>query len=160
MIINLFKKPTEKCPRCLGKGFVDNNDIERLNKRLEWAPGKCAYCNGKGKVHIQTISNVPVNLSYLTVERPKIERWKLLLGNKNAKKKAEIYQENINNFINDIVKQYFVINLDFETIADLHFARLKKKEVSIKERKEFLEYIEKVVELNGGKFEKKMTDNS
>lgn len=153
MLINLFKKPTEKCPRCLGKGFVDNNDIERLNKKLEWAPGKCAYCNGIGKVHLQTISTVPVNLSYLTVERPKIERWKILLGNKNAIKRAEIYQENLNDFIDHIVKQYFVENIDFETIADLHFARFEKKEVSIKERKEFLEYIEKVVELNSGKFE-------
>lgn len=153
MLLNLFKKPTEKCPRCLGKGFVDNNDIERLDKKLVWNPGKCAYCNGLGKVHIETIAMIPANLSYLTVERPTIERWKILFGNKNAKKRAELYQENLTTFINHIAKQYFVGNLDFETIADLHFAKFEKNQVSSKERKEFLEYVAMVVELQRGKFE-------
>ena len=99
MRINLFQKPTEKCPRCLGKGFVDNSDIERLNKELEWGIGKCVYCFGKGKVNKQTISNIPVDLSYLTLERSKIERWKLIFGSKNAKKRAELYQENLKNLI-------------------------------------------------------------
>ncbi|AWM14726.1 hypothetical protein DI487_13240 [Flavobacterium sediminis] len=151
MLINLFKKPTEKCPRCLGKGFVDNNDIERLNKKLEWLPGKCAYCFGKGKVNKQTISSIPADLSYLTLNRSKIERLKLTIGNKNAKKRAELYQKNLNDLINHITKQYFVGQLDIETIADLHFARFKIKHVSIEEKKEFMKYTEKVIELNRDK---------
>lgn len=151
MLINLFQKPTEKCPRCLGKGFVDNNDIERLNKKLEWLPGKCAYCLGKGKVNKQIISNIPSDLSYLTLERSKIERWKLTIGNKKAKKRAELYQESLNNLINHITKQYFVAKLDIETIADLHFARFEIQNVSIEDKKEFMKYIESVIEINKDK---------
>ena len=152
MRINLFQKPTEKCPRCLGKGFVDNSDIERLNKELEWGIGKCAYCFGKGKVNKQTISNIPVDLSYLTLERSKIERWKLILGSKNAKKRAELYQENLKNLINHISKQYFVGELDIETIADLHYSRFEIRNISIEDKKEFMKFIEKVIELNRNKY--------
>lgn len=148
MLINLLQKPIEKCPRCLGKGFVDNNDIERLNKKLEWLPGKCAYCLGKGKVNKQIISNIPSDLSYLTIERSKIERWKLIIGNKNAKKRAELYQESLNNLINHITKQYFVGKLDIETIADLHFARFEIQNVSTEAKKEFIKYIENVIEIH------------
>lgn len=146
MLYNLFKKPTEKCPRCLGKGIVDTTDIERLNKKLEWAPGKCAYCNGKGKVHKERIINVPANLSYLTTDLPKIERLKLLLGEPNAKRRAAQYDKDLNDFISHLSKQYFVENLDFETIADLHFDAPGNDEVSFEERKEFLKYLEMVVE--------------
>lgn len=153
MLINLFKKPNEQCPRCLGKGFVDNNDIERLNKKLIWMPGKCAYCNGSGKVHLQKISTVPVDLSYLTVERSKIEKWKILLGSKSAKKRAKIFEENVDDFIDHISNQYFILKLDLETIADLHFAKFEKKEISIKKRKELVKYLEKIVESNREKYE-------
>lgn len=151
MILHLFQKPTEKCPRCLGKGFVDNYDIERLNKKLEWSPGKCAYCFGKGKVNKQTISKIPADLSYLTLDRSKIERLKLTIGNTNAKKRAELYQESLTDLINHITKQYFVGKLDIETIADLHFARFKIRNVSIEDKIEFMRYIEKVIEFKKDK---------
>lgn len=38
------------CPLCLGKGFVDNNDILRFNKVNEWKMGFCKYCDSKGRV--------------------------------------------------------------------------------------------------------------
>ena len=35
------------CPRCLGKGHVDLQDIKRLRRELFWEPGPhCAYCDG------------------------------------------------------------------------------------------------------------------
>ena len=39
-----------KCPRCLGKGFVDNIDIKRLGMEAKWAPGHCRYCDSSGVV--------------------------------------------------------------------------------------------------------------
>ena len=36
------------CPTCIGKGFVDLNDIKRLGKEDEWEQGYCRYCRGKG----------------------------------------------------------------------------------------------------------------
>ena len=38
------------CPRCLGKGFVDLNDIKRLGKETRWEQGACPYCGGQGNV--------------------------------------------------------------------------------------------------------------
>jgi len=46
----LFNKDRIQCPRCLGKGHVDWDDIKRLDKELKWIPGSCAYCNGKGTI--------------------------------------------------------------------------------------------------------------
>ena len=39
-----------QCPRCLGKTHVDQEDIRRLGREMEWIPGPCAYCEGTGKV--------------------------------------------------------------------------------------------------------------
>jgi hypothetical protein len=38
------------CPRCLGKGFVDLNDIKRLGMEKDWEQGYCQYCYGDGDV--------------------------------------------------------------------------------------------------------------
>jgi DnaJ-class molecular chaperone len=38
------------CPRCVGKGFVDDNDIKRLGKERTWSPGVCGFCKGTGYV--------------------------------------------------------------------------------------------------------------
>lgn len=38
------------CPRCLGKGYVSDEDITRLHKRRVWEPGECLLCKGTGVV--------------------------------------------------------------------------------------------------------------
>ena len=38
------------CPRCVGKGFVDENDIKRLKSFYNWYPGVCGFCKGTGYV--------------------------------------------------------------------------------------------------------------
>ena len=48
-MINL-NKDEMFCPRCVGKGFVDLNDIKRLDRKEEWAMGYCRYCDGQGFV--------------------------------------------------------------------------------------------------------------
>ncbi len=147
----LFKKPNFQCPRCLGKGLVNWNDIEYLNKKLEWKPGKCAYCNGVGKVYEEMISKVLVDISYLTTNLSKIERWRIILGDKNANNRAKIYDESLLKIIDNIATQHYVSGLDVETIVDLYFARFKRK-ISNIERQEFLEYAEKVIEFRKDKF--------
>lgn len=51
--------PNEKgiitCPRCMGKGNVDNDDINRLTMEHYWMPGECLYCDGVGLVNIKKI---------------------------------------------------------------------------------------------------------
>ena len=48
-MINVEKKEMI-CPRCMGKGFVDLDDIRRLGKKLEWGQGYCRYCDAQGFV--------------------------------------------------------------------------------------------------------------
>jgi hypothetical protein len=49
--------PDEKgiitCPRCMGKGNVDIDDIKRLSMEHNWSPGECIYCDGIGLVNIK-----------------------------------------------------------------------------------------------------------
>ncbi len=54
------------CPRCLGKGHVDEADIIRLNRQGQWKPGTCAYCNGLGTADRYLPERVPVNSRHLT----------------------------------------------------------------------------------------------
>jgi hypothetical protein len=74
----LFKqnKIVEKssCPRCLGKGHVDTEDIIRLKKNGEWDPGPCAYCNASGSVDKGMLFKVAVDAGYLTADLSEEER--------------------------------------------------------------------------------------
>lgn len=48
-MLNIFNNEMI-CPRCLGKGFVDNNDIIRLDRVDYWEQGSCRYCDAQGFV--------------------------------------------------------------------------------------------------------------
>jgi hypothetical protein len=74
------------CPRCLGKGEVDVNDIKRLGRELARVPGPCAYCNEIGKVESHLISKVDVDEAYLTTALSDAERKKVFNGNRKAVK--------------------------------------------------------------------------
>ncbi len=39
-----------ECPRCLGKGVVEQSDVERLRMHHRWGVGFCLYCYGAGSV--------------------------------------------------------------------------------------------------------------
>jgi hypothetical protein len=62
----------------LGKGHVDDADIQRLNKVIEWLPGKCAYCNGLGKVPESMLKTVAVDETYLVNSLSEEERERIL----------------------------------------------------------------------------------
>ena len=59
--IDTIEKTIVACPRCLGKGFVDKNDIKRLKRENEWGQGKCAYCEGVGKVTKEKADSIPAD---------------------------------------------------------------------------------------------------
>jgi hypothetical protein len=71
------------CPRCLGKGHVDDSDIVRLNRTEHWGPGgPCAYCEGAGKVDSELLTWVDPDDAHLTTalspeerERYRSEKW-------------------------------------------------------------------------------------
>lgn len=117
----LFKreKPTVECPRCLGKGHVDTNDIKRLGKELIWGPGKCAYCNGIGKVRPDQIGKAAADEGYLVTTLSRAERRRILDGDPAALKRAQEWNMNINQTVRQILTLHLVQKLSAEEIAEL-----------------------------------------
>ena len=62
------------CPRCLGKGHVDKDDIIRLKQEGRWGTGTCAYCKGTGAVDKEMLSKVPADARHLTTDLSELER--------------------------------------------------------------------------------------
>ncbi len=76
------KKHQMICPRCLGKGFVDLNDIKRLGMEKEWEQGYCHYCSGQGDVEKgKTILEDPriIKESHINLENLKLAQEKKIL---------------------------------------------------------------------------------
>ncbi|RZJ70182.1 hypothetical protein [Flavobacterium sp.] len=143
---NFFKKPELECPRCLGKGVVDWQDIRRLDRMLKWLPGKCAYCKASGKVTKEMLAKVAVDNSYLTVDRPYFEQQKIRESDENALHRSKVYDEFLNGIISFVEKHYFSGNKNPENIADLYETQVPKSELFWLEREGLVEYIEKIIE--------------
>src|SRR6266702_4339782 len=74
-LLNRSKTPEIlTCPRCLGKGHVDKEDIIRLKQQGKWLPGVCAYCKGSGTVGKEILSKVAADATYLTNSLSEAER--------------------------------------------------------------------------------------
>jgi hypothetical protein len=141
-----------ECPRCLGKGHVDIEDIKRLKKELFWAPGKCAYCNGNGKVPPDRIEKVSADCEYLTVDLSSPERYKVINGDEEALERAKTYKEIVEQLVAEIQHLYYIENKEPAEIADYILEKYNRPQISYEtEKQETIEYIEKVIKsrLNG-----------
>lgn len=150
--MNFFKqlfrnsKATAQCPRCLGKGHVDEYDIKRLGRDLEWLPGKCAYCKGSGMVEPDMIAKVAVDEAHLTNDLSGTERRQLIERDPATLERLALRRSNLAGLLQQIRDLHFDKQLNEEQIADLFFeispepgSRMDKK------RKEMIEYIKKVI---------------
>ena len=150
-ITRLFYGPKVDCPRCLGKGQVDWDDIKRLKKELRWIPGKCAYCNGTGNVSKKMLSKVSVDNAYLTNNLTEQERKNVINNDWNALQRAKLLEEQVNDFIMQVEYLHFNANLEAKTIAELYLIPKTKSEVSSTEKAELIDYIEEIIENSKGK---------
>jgi hypothetical protein len=133
------------CPRCLGKGKVGVEDIKRLKKELFWSPGKCAYCNGIGKVPPDRIEKLSADFEYLTCDLPSWERHKVITGDKDALKRADDRKKLIQKIVEEIECLYYIENKEPVEIAD-HFLHKQGKLVySASEKQEMIDYVEQVI---------------
>jgi hypothetical protein len=133
------------CPRCLGKGHVDMNDIKRLKKELFWGPGKCAYCNGIGKVPPDRIKKVSADFEYLTTDLSSIERYKIINNYEEALERAREYKEHVENFIEEIRALYYIENKEPDQIADYFTHKYGRLAFPQSKKTETIQYIDKVI---------------
>ena len=144
-ITRIFRSNMVDCPRCLGKGKVDLEDIKRLKKELFWRPGKCAYCNGIGKVPPDRIEKLSADFEYLTTDLPSWERHKVINGDKDALQRANEYKEVIKKIVEEIENLYYIENKDPSEIADHFFHKQGQLVYSASEKQEIIDYVEKVI---------------
>lgn len=143
----LFRKSDLECPRCLGKTFVDCDDIKRLNRQLKWAPAPCAYCLGTGKVTKEMITNVPVDYTYLTIDLPESEMDKIKEGNEETLEKGRLRDLFLDDLIKYAEHHYSNNKMDATSIADLYLSTEDETAQFSLERKNLIQFIEKVIEL-------------
>ncbi|OMQ11275.1 hypothetical protein [[Flexibacter] sp. ATCC 35103] len=142
----LFSNKNLECPRCQGKAFVDWDDIRRLNKVLKWAPGPCAYCYGSGKIDKEMLSKVAVDYTYLTIDLPESEMEKIIQGDEETLEKGRIHELFLDNLIK-YVEDHLSKKMDAESIADLYLRTEDENALFSLERKNLVQYIEKIIEL-------------
>ncbi|MBB4800037.1 hypothetical protein HNP37_000076 [Flavobacterium nitrogenifigens] len=146
-IFNLFKRSDIECPRCLGKGFVDWEDIARLNRRLKWVPAPCAYCNATGKVEKEMLSKVAVDCMYLTIDLPESVIEKIKEGDRETVEKGKQRELFVEFLIQYAEHHYFTQNMDAESIANLYLKNEAENAPFSATREELIKYIQGVIEL-------------
>jgi DnaJ-class molecular chaperone len=94
--MNINQDDTEKrikCPRCNGKGNVEEEDIKKFGKEELWIPGPCRYCKGETVVTEEMIQNSPPE--DLTEEETKeiVELLEKISNNDNSNYDSPWYDE-------------------------------------------------------------------
>lgn len=136
----------KECPRCLGKGHVDWDDIKRLHQELKWLPGMCAYCNGVGKVDRLIENNVPVDASYLVTNIEEEERKRIISGHPDAIERGKKYENAVNLFIDQITYLHFEGGLSPLKIAEFFLIGLNDSDNYEKELQDLIDYVVHVIE--------------
>ena len=134
-----------ECPRCLGKGKVDLEDIKRLKKELYWGPGKCAYCNGIGKVPPDRIEKVRPDFEYLTTDLPSWERHKVINGDSDALERAKEHNELVQIMVEEIEHLYYIENMEPAEIADYYLQKWGESVYAASAKQEIIDYVEAVI---------------
>ena len=141
----LFRRNRIGCPRCQGKGHVDQEDITRLKMELYWQPGKCAYCNGTGKVSPGRLEKIKPDEAYLTLDLPFWEKSKLKKGDMAALERADEYKAIVHKMVAQIEQMYFVEQLTPDQIVRQLLQENGDAWFSESGKKELVAYIEKIV---------------
>jgi DnaJ-class molecular chaperone len=135
------------CPRCLGKGHVDDEDIRRLNMKGDWIPGKCMYCYGNGKVLQRMIEKVPVDEYYLNTSLDEASRKRFLEEDPRELSRA-VQVKTYNAMLKDKV-------LELHTLQDMSPEKIANElimgryGIPASDRELILEWIKSVVATNG-----------
>ena len=144
IIKSMFNRNNITCPRCLGKGHVDWDDIERLNKKLKWRPGDCAYCKRRGKVSSKLLNKVPFDRTYLTVDLTSEERRKVMENDVDALQRGLLMEKKAEAFIQQVRFLNTNANMNPKMITD--FFLIPEHNMTDNDKAELLDYIMRIIE--------------
>ncbi len=147
LVNRFFSNNKVDCPRCLGKGEVNWDDIRRLKKELKWLPGPCAYCLGKAKVYSDFQSKIDIDCTYLTTDLSTAERKKLIANDEGARQRALYHDIKTDCFISEIKYLHFSCKVNSAKIAGFYLLNQNSSTTDSNENNELIEYIEKVISL-------------
>ena len=142
---NLFLKEQIQCKRCLGKGSLDWDDISRLNRKLYWNTGSCAYCEGSGKVTVNFENKIAVDSLSLTSDLSSQERAKLISKDPNALRRAQIRENELNRFITEVTFLYYDAKLDSDKIFEFYSLDPNYSEIMDDEKLAIKAYISRII---------------
>ncbi|WP_379826420.1 hypothetical protein [Flavobacterium notoginsengisoli] len=146
-IFDFFKRSAIVCPRCLGKGFVDLEDIIRLKRQLKWVPAPCAYCNATGKAEKEMLSKVAVDCMYLTIDLPESVIDKIKEVDKETIEKGKQRERFVDHLIQYAQDRYFNQKMDAESIANLYLSTEEENAAFSVTKEELIKYVQGVIEL-------------
>ena len=111
----------KNCPRCNGKGIIDQEDIQKWGKLGIWETGICNYCNGEKLVSIALINNVKPDDDYINATMSLAQRELYISDAKAYVELAELYHSNadqinvsLENFIKFGIKAKAIFVYDNE----------------------------------------------
>ena len=135
------------CPRCLGKGHVDIQDIKRLRRELFWEPGPCAYCDGKKVVELNFATNINADDWFITsdVDQELLQRY--LDKDQKVIAEAREMEENIKLIANFIYNLYINEDKNREEIVNLLIQDIK---ITKKEAADYVDHVIKLIFSNLG----------
>jgi hypothetical protein len=108
------------CPRCLGKGNVDFNDIKRLRREFFWTIGPyCAFCNGNKQVNFSFASKFNADDWFITSDLLDDQYQKYINGDEELINEIKKQEELIYFVGNFIMNYHFGLGLDKETVLKL-----------------------------------------
>ncbi|WP_289665181.1 hypothetical protein [Flavobacterium panacagri] len=146
-IFNFFKRSDIECPRCLGKGFVDLEDIIRLKRQLKWVPAPCAYCNATGRIEKEMLSKVAVDCMYLTIDLPESVIEKIKEGDQETIEKGQQRERFVDHLIQYAEQHYLNQNMDAESIANLYLSTEEENAAFSVTKEELIKYVQGVISL-------------
>ena len=68
------------CPRCLGNGYVDFQDMVRLEREYYWEEGECGFCNETGSVEYSFARKFNANDLFFNNENWGSQEYKLYVS--------------------------------------------------------------------------------
>jgi hypothetical protein len=103
------------CPRCLGKGHVDKQDVIRLRRIFFWVPGPhCAFCNGIKRVELSFASRFNADDWFITSDLSLEMYQKYIDKDPELLAKLEAQEHYIQNISNLIIQYHYRLKLSKE----------------------------------------------